>query len=455
MHQDYPMCVIGAVKLKNGEGILYESTAGEAFQDYLLKMIQAPRKRQSHALQAKKGRQFKSLFDDQTLPIASQQLKTEQSNSSIVYRDTFFLKLYRRLDEGINPDVELSELLTEKTRFHNLSAYAGAFEWHRPRKQTISIGMLSEWVPSENNAWNYSLDAVERYYHNAMLQKEGQLSLPAVPTSLMNVDSDTITLELRDLIGGVYLDNAALIGQRTAEMHKALASLKMNKETTPEPFSLLYQKSLYQSIRSLVLQVFRELGAGLGKLDESLSGDFERVLESKKSILDQVGRITVKKIAAQKIRIHGDLHLGQILHTGKDFVFIDFEGEPARTISERRLKYSPLRDVAGMVRSFRYAAYGCLYQRMHKQGVEPEQLYSWADLWYCAVAGLFLDHYRNTLQGSGILPDDESDFMMLLEMFLLEKAVYELGYEFNNRPEWLMIPMRGITDLLQEKTNQL
>jgi maltose alpha-D-glucosyltransferase/alpha-amylase len=412
-------------------------------------MIHSPRNRQSHALQAKRGRQFRKLLDDQTLPIVSHQLKAEQSNSSIIYRDTFFLKLYRRLDEGINPDVELSELLTEKTRFRHLSAYAGALEWHRPRKQTISIGMLSAWVPSENNAWNYSLDSVERYYHHAILQKE-PFRRPAIPTSLMDVDPDAIGLEIRDLIGGVYLDNAALLGQRTAEMHTALASLNMNQDTAPEPFSLLYQKSLYQSIRNLALQVFRELADGSDNLDASLSKDVETMLDSQKEILDRVRRMTAKKIAARKIRIHGDLHLGQILHTGKDFVFIDFEGEPARTISERRLKYSPLRDVAGMIRSFHYAAYGCLLQRMVKQGVEPQPLYAWADLWYYTVAGVFLDAYRRTLQGSGILPEDEADFSMLLETFLLEKAVYELGYEFNNRPEWLMIPLRGIADLLTE-----
>lgn len=453
IHHEYPASVIASLKLKNSEGILCESTVSPAFQDYLLKMLLSPRHRGNHALQARRGRQFKKIQDGKSLPIAAHLLKAEQSNSSIIYKDTFFLKLYRRLDEGLNPDVELSEYLTEKTRFRNLSAYAGVYEWHRPRKQTINIGVMLEWVPSENNAWNYSLDAVERFYHQTLLQKEEDRYEPQIPVSLLDVVPDAVPLAVRDLIGGLYLDNAALLGQRTAEMHRALASLKMNRDVIAEPFSLLYQKSLYQSIRSLTLQVFRELNDGMKKIEKPLREELEQLMGEKKTILEHVRRITAKKIFAEKIRIHGDLHLGQILHTGKDFIFIDFEGEPARTISERRLKYSPLRDVAGMIRSFHYAAYACIFQRMLKQGLEAENLYPWADLWYFTVGGVYLHYYRKALEQTGILPEDEDDFATLLEVFLMEKAVYELGYELNNRPAWLVIPLRGIRSLLEERTS--
>ncbi len=449
IHNENPAYVICPLKLKNAEGILYESIVSQAFQEYLLKMFLRPHSRKSHALRAKKARGFQKIYGENTFPIPSELLKAEQSNSSIVYKDTFFLKLYRRLDEGINPDVELSEYLTERTHFSNLSAYAGAFEWHRDRKPTISIGVLLEWVHSDNNAWNYTLDSIERYLHQSLVHKEQNGDILQTAQSIEEFEKESVPLEIRDLIGGMYLDHAELLGRRTAELHKALASLKVNKNVMAENFSLLYQKSLYQSIRSLILGVFRELGSGAAQPGSPLSEELDQLINNKKVILDYVRRITKKRISTSKIRIHGDLHLGQILYTGKDFVFIDFEGEPARTISERRLKYSPLRDVAGMIRSFHYAAYGCIFQRMLKQGIEAEKLYPWAELWYLTVGGIYLRNYRDTLQNTGIIPDDDEDFALLLKTFLIEKAVYELGYELNNRPDWLVIPLRGLDNLLK------
>ncbi len=452
---DYPAYVVASMKLKKTEGLLYESIITPAFGEHLLQLFASGRNRRNRPLQARRGRHFKKILNGNSLPIPSELLKAEQSNSSIIFKDTFFLKLYRRLDEGLNPDVELSEHLTEKTRFENLSDYAGALEWYRSGKPDINIGVLLEWVPSESNAWDYTIDSLERYYHQALLEKESAAPEPAQPRSLMDVVPDDISLELRDTLNSVYLDKAALLGERTAQMHEALASLKANRDTRPESFSLLYQKSLYQSIRSQTIQGFSDLNARRKQLPEELADDVDLLISSKRNILANVRRITEKKMDALKIRIHGDLHLGQVLHTGKDFIFIDFEGEPARTISERRLKYSPLRDVAGMIRSFHYAAYSCIFQQMQKQGIDPEQLYFWADLWYLNISGTFLYHYRKSIKHPGMLPADEETFAILLETFLLEKAVYELGYELNNRPEWIIIPLRGIGDLVKKQPDHL
>ena len=150
-----------------------------------------------------------------------------------------------------------------------------------------------------------------------------------------------------------------------------------------------------------------------------------------------------------KIRTHGDYHLGQVLYTGKDFVIIDFEGEPVRSLTERRLKQSALRDVAGMVRSLHYAAQGSLLRRAEKETVDLDSLGHWADLWYLTVSGVFLHAYRRTVAGSRVVPADAADFAVLLETFLLEKAVYELGYELHHRPDWLKIPVRGIEQVLK------
>lgn len=167
---------------------------------------------------------------------------------------------------------------------------------------------------------------------------------------------------------------AGLLGQRTAELHLALASLIDEPDAKPEPYSLLYQKSVYQSMRALTLKVFGELIKNIDKLADSLSSDGRQLLEQKQTILKRLSRISKNKVTGMKIRIHGDYHLGQVLYTGKDFVIIDFEGEPVRLLGERRLKRSAFRDVAGMIRSFHYAAYGAIFLKPPDQGGDVEYL---------------------------------------------------------------------------------
>lgn len=239
---------------------------------------------------------------------------------------------------------------------------------------------------------------------------------------------------------------AGLLGRRTGELHLALMSLSQSPDLAPEPFSLLYQKSLYQSIRGQVLTVFSDLESGLRTMDQPTADAVRRVLTERKTILNRLHRIMDRKIEAMKIRTHGDYHLGQVLYTGKDFVIIDFEGEPTRPVTERRLKQPALRDIAGMIKSFHYAAHGSLL-RVVKQGTDVEYLGHWADLWYFYVSGVFLHSYLKTVTGTQVVPSDEKDFALLLETFTTEKAVYEQGYELHHRPEWLMIAVRGVEQM--------
>jgi maltose alpha-D-glucosyltransferase/alpha-amylase len=207
-------------------------------------------------------------------------------------------------------------------------------------------------------------------------------------------------------------------------------------------------------MQSLTKRVFRLLRNNLQKLPADAGRDAAAVLEKQKQIVELMRAVTRKKLAVNKIRIHGDYHLGQVLYTGKDFVMIDFEGEPARTLSERRLKRSPLRDVAGMLRSFHYAASLSLLKEASLRPEDRPFLQPWADAWYRCVAGAFLRSYLEGVEGTGIVPKRKEDTEVLLKAFVLEKAVYELGYELNNRPEWVVIPMRGIMHLLHEHRNR-
>ncbi|HVA01063.1 MAG TPA: alpha-amylase, partial [Terriglobia bacterium] len=231
----------------------------------------------------------------------------------------------------------------------------------------------------------------------------------------------------------------------------ALASDHANPAFAPEPFSPDYQRSLYESMRNLAVQSFQLLGQRLRTLPEVVQEESRRVQALEPRVLDRFRSVQDLKVTALRTRVHGDYHLGQVLYTGSDFVIIDFEGEPARSISERRIKRSPLADVAGMLRSFHYAAYGALMSRM-SGGVEKPEDFStmelWAGRWYGTVAAAFLKAYLDVAAQAPFLPKGREELMALLEAYQLEKAVYEMAYELNNRPDWLRIPVQGILRML-------
>jgi maltose alpha-D-glucosyltransferase/alpha-amylase len=252
---------------------------------------------------------------------------------------------------------------------------------------------------------------------------------------------------LDELIGGVYPQKAKLLGQRTGELHLTLASDLDDPAFAPEAFNALSQRSVYQNMRASLRRAFALLQKKLLNLPEAFQIEANEVLAAEEKILAQEHRILDQRVSATKIRIHGDYHLGQVLYTGKDFVILDFEGEPARPLSERKLKRSALRDVAGMMRSFQYAAYSALWQ----PAMRPEDipfLERWADLWYRQMGSVFLQSYLRATRGASFIPQGEANLSVLLEAYLLDKAVYEVGYELNHRPDWVVIPIRGIKHIL-------
>jgi maltose alpha-D-glucosyltransferase/alpha-amylase len=449
--RESPEYVIAQLRLAGQEGILYEATVSEDLHRALLEMISHRRSRKmdgSHMV-ARRGKRFFALLGGRTLPIPSRVLKAEQSNTAIIYEDTFFLKLYRRIEEGIGPELELSRRLTEDTSFTNLPAYAGSIEWQREHAEPMGMAILLQLVPNQGNAWSFSLDNIDRSFNDALAMKNKLQSLPELPSSLHPISPETLPNTIRDFIGPVYIQMIDLLGRRTGELHLALMSLSQSPDLVPEPLSLLYQKSLYQSIRGMVIEVFNDLDANLRSLDPPAAEAVRRMLAEKKAIFNRVHRIMDRKITAMKIRTHGDYHLGQVLYTGKDFVIIDFEGEPNRRVTERRLKKPALRDIAGMIRSFHYAAHVSLLKRSTQQGTDVKYLRYWADLWYGYASGLFLHSYLKTVAGSQVVPSDEKDLAVLLETFVLEKVIYELGYELHNRPDWLMIAVHGVEQILK------
>jgi maltose alpha-D-glucosyltransferase/alpha-amylase len=255
---------------------------------------------------------------------------------------------------------------------------------------------------------------------------------------------------------GVYAESSRLLGRRTAELHRALAGIE-EPSFRPEPFTRLYQRSLYQSMRNRTAATMRLLAARARALPVEARLEAEETLARRDAILALFQRIRERGVNGSRIRIHGDYRLGQVLYTGKDFVVIDFEGEPARPLSERRLKRSPLRDVAGMARSFHYAACAAIH-RLRERGLVdpagPHRLDEWARWWSGWATDVFLAGYLQEMDGTGgpgetILPSAPEDRRLLLEVFMLEKALYELRYEMENRPGWLGIPLEGVRQLIE------
>ncbi|MDY6856297.1 MAG: putative maltokinase, partial [Thermodesulfobacteriota bacterium] len=450
--RESPKALICRVKNEEKEGILYDGVYDAGFREnLLLHMARRFTVKGMHGeVSGCPGNLLKSLNRTKTLPLTkSQVLQTEQSNTSFLYEDSLFLKLFRHIEEGINPDLEIGKFLTEKAGFTHIPSFAGAVEYRRTGCEPIVLGILQEFVPNEGDAWKYTLHSLELYYSNILTNMGELRETPKLSSSLPDIASSEPHPLLQEVIGGVYSEMIRLLGRRTGEVHLALSQDSTDSEFRPEPFSLLYQRSLYQSMQSLTKRILGLLQERLRGLPPETRDKAKKVLSMEDEIINRFSPLLKKKVSAMKIRIHGDYHLGQVLFTGNDFVIIDFEGEPARALSERRLKRSPLRDVAGMIRSFHYAAHMSLFKEASLRPEDIPPLEQWADLWYKGISGIFLRSYLDTVSDALFLPSQEEELNAMLQAFLMEKAVYELGYELNNRPDWIIIPIKGIEDLLE------
>jgi maltose alpha-D-glucosyltransferase/alpha-amylase len=271
-------------------------------------------------------------------------------------------------------------------------------------------------------------------------------------SSLLDIIDEDVPSIVTDAIGP-YLVSAQLLGQRTAELHLTLASAVDEPNFVPEHFSVTYQRSLSHGMRSFAIQVLQLLRRRLRYLPDEAKADAQTVLSLEDDIIEHFEEIPRRRITGMRIRCHGDYHLGQVLYTGNDFVIIDFEGEPARRLGERRIKRSPLRDVAGMIRSFHYAAYAAL-RGQASTIPRPEDLpvlREWARSWYLWVSATFLKSYLELLADSPILPQSREGVKTILDSYLLDKAIYEINYELNNRPDWVGLPLQGILQVLQTR----
>jgi maltose alpha-D-glucosyltransferase/alpha-amylase len=380
-------------------------------------------------------------------PDASPVTAVQLSNSLIVYGEQCVLKVYRRIEEGINPELEVEGFLAERTTFRNIPPLLGALEYRRSWGGPMTLAVLHEYVPSQANAWRFTRDTLDRYFEQAMTRPADApgLELPKEPL-LVRARTEPPPLG-REMIG-TYLDAVRLLGRRTAELHAALASAPDDADFAPESFTTLYQRSLYQSMRSQTRQTFELLRKRLKTLPDEVLEDARKLLAGEEEVLRRSWSVLAQKIAAVRMRTHMDYHLGQVLYTGKDFVIIDLEGPAGRPFSDRRRKRSPLRDVASMLRSFHYAARTALHRGSVRRQDVPA-LEPWARFWYAWVSAAFLGEYLRTAGAGTVVPRTDEEIGVLLHFLLLKRAVNELRQELAIGSDRVLVPIQGLLELLE------
>ena len=430
---------------EEGRGLLYDALGPPAFAEAVLGAI-ARRRRATGGkgtLVGSTTRAFARLRGAETVRLEAALSVAEQSNNSVVFGERLILKVFRRLEEGVNPELEVGRFLTEKTNFTQVAPLAGSLEYRREDAEPVSLAVLQGYVPNQGDAWQFTLNTLSHFLRGPELL---DTEPPAVPVNVLQAS----TGELPDAAArtiGAYLDSARLLGRRTAELHAALASDPEDPAFAPERISQQDQRSIYQSMSGLSMRSTDLLRSQLNKLPQDAREEARKVLELEPRIASILRSFLSRRLTTTRIRVHGDYHLGQVLYTGHDFVIIDFEGEPTRTLYERRLKRLALRDVAGMLRSFDYAAHVALQSDQIDAAFLP-RLRTWGDFWSTCVSAAFLKSYLATAGKASFVPQTPEDLDLQLTTMLLEKALYELRYEMNVRPDWVHIPLRGILEVV-------
>jgi maltose alpha-D-glucosyltransferase/alpha-amylase len=453
----HPQSVIVTLMTPNGPAILHDAKEQKGFRDALLSLIGSNQRlllKQIGDSTEDRGQDVPVLSGVgsemlQTArgdaPMLSKVGTAEQSNTSILYEDKMILKLFRRLQVGINPDIEVGRFLTEVAHFKAIPPMLGEIRLEMQGggdEAVTSLAMLQELVPNEGDGWQWTMSDLARFYESLAGCPVPEETGPAV--SLFADAKVPKDLLERDTL---YLDAAAHLGRRTGELHLALATDSDDVRFKEEPITT-------DDLELDAERAERQIAAGLGtlrlnlhSLSEPAADDAAAVLSRRLELLAYVGGLRKIEPSGKRIRIHGDYHLGQVLRTRNDFVLIDFEGEPARPLEERRRKQSPLKDVAGMLRSFSYAAWSALEQYAQRYPDRERNLQPWAQLWINTVSNAFLKSYRTTVAARSDLLPEAAQADVLLQGYMMEKAFYELAYELNNRPAWVRVPLAGILAL--------
>ncbi|WP_080054996.1 putative maltokinase [Spirosoma aerolatum] len=418
---------VGEIALNGQSGILIDAIYDERFRQVLFTSIYLnriiPQAVGQISFQRGKG------LDEGDELLNSRVLPVDSSNSAMTFGDKYFLKLYRKLFQETNPEVDMVAFLTDESSFPNIPAFGGSIVWQQPDSPDITLGMVQRMVPNDKDSWMQTGDYLNDFLYG-------------VPNRMFAIREDVF-------------DKVELLGRRTGELHCALYKPGADPAFAPEPFTDEYRQFLIRRFEDLLERRYALLIDNYTKLDPQAQRLAWVFMEAKEMIDTFIADFRTRPLQSLRIRIHGDYHLGQVLavtnnQAGADFVMIDFEGEPESTISERKIKHSPLKDVAGMIRSYHYAVSAKLFNSTETAGIEPDHLQRVSDRWFYLIRDTFLDAYLDVFGAPHPLFKNNSEINFLLLIYLLEKAVYELGYEISYRPSWVKIPLKGIIDVVRE-----
>jgi maltose alpha-D-glucosyltransferase/alpha-amylase len=307
--------------------------------------------------------------------------------------------------------------------------------------------MLQQFVPSQGDGWTFALEGLKTYFGALGRRRWPEPELPATSAVLNLVGHEPP--EDFAAAAGELPAAIRVLGRRTAECHLALVGARRVRDFAPQPLTAADLEGMTESFRRQAQQSLELLYTQLNSLPEEHRDLADRVL-GYGSLLDERFQVLQElKTSLTRIRIHGDYHLGQVLRTDDDWVLLDFEGEPLKPLTERREKMSPLKDVAGMLRSFDYAAQTALRRLAEEKPDKAAAAAPWARLWERWLGATFLDGYLVAAESASFLPADRADLRVLLDAFLLDKSLYELSYELNNRPAWVGVPLSGVVEIAE------
>jgi maltose alpha-D-glucosyltransferase/alpha-amylase len=446
-----PGAIVSAAISRDGPGFLYDAAGDERTSTAFLSLIEhaQPAAARNGSVQGEPGAQFEALRGSAVASLTVRRGSADHSNTLVFYDDRLVLKLFRRQQPGPNPHCEMARYLTDELHFKSTPPFAAAIEYLPADGDRSVLAVLEGFVPNQGDGWTLALEELSRYYENCATVAYPE-SGGAAAGDVMDLSEQEPSQLARDHVG-IALDYAATLGRRTAELHLALASASGDPAFQPETLAAGDVQSLLAGLRKEASAVLDFLKDSIAGLPDDLTDAAGLVLGLRRQILNSFS-LSAADIAGegafgQRIRIHGDFRLGKVLQVKTDYVIVDFEGEPARPIADRRVKRSPLKDVAGMLRSLGYAAYAGLVGYTARRPEDWERLEPWARLWERSTGAEFLRAYRAAALGASFLPPANANLRKLLAIHLLDKALNELSYELNNRPAWVRIPLTGILSL--------
>jgi maltose alpha-D-glucosyltransferase / alpha-amylase len=440
----FPGAVIAAVSASEQSGVLHDALADDAVCTALLRCIEEGRRvvMRDGSVQARPGEALPVLSGQSNHPPVPRRSTTEQSNTSIRFDDRLILKLFRRLEPGINPDHELGRYLTEEAGFTHVPPFAGVLEYERAGAEPATLALLQGFVAGEGDGWTGAMEELQRYYEVTAPLVMPAEALADIARPLLDLSAAPPSQHAREHVG-ISLDAAALLGRRTAELHLRLAA-GSDPAFAPEPLGAEDIRALAATLRERARTAVDRLKDNLSRLPDDVVADAGLVLRRRSILLGSLRELEAGDGWGQRTRVHGDYHLGQVLRVRGDYILLDFEGEPARPLQERRAKQSALKDVAGMLRSYSYAAYAALLNHVARRPDDVTRVEPWARLWERSTGAEFVRGYRETAGAAAFLPSSPQRFGALLHAYLLDKALYELQYELDSRPGWIRIPLWGL-----------